>query len=164
MTKSADMATLLDSSSKIPGTDIAGTSLPVASINASGTPSASTFLRGDGSWQSPAGGVTSLAAGNGITVSGSTGAVTVSQDVYTGTSAGNTSYPVGTVVAAYSGTGCWNSTWSLAQSKTLYVLNSGTYGINAYSPGGGWSALTGTWRLRGLLGQTDGYFLFQRTA
>jgi hypothetical protein len=56
MTKSADMATLLDSSSKIPGTDIAGTSLPVASINASGTPSASTFLRGDGSWQAAGGG------------------------------------------------------------------------------------------------------------
>lgn len=46
MTKSADLATLLDSTSKI----------PVADLSATGTPSASTFLRGDGSWQAAGGG------------------------------------------------------------------------------------------------------------
>jgi hypothetical protein len=40
MTKSADMAMLLDSTSKI----------PIADLSASGTPSASTYLRGDNTW------------------------------------------------------------------------------------------------------------------
>ena len=56
MTKSADMATLLDSNSKVPGADIASGSVTVSTISATGTPSASTFLRGDGSWQAAGGG------------------------------------------------------------------------------------------------------------
>lgn len=50
--------------------------VPVASINATGTPSSTTFLRGDGTWNAPAGGVTSATAGTGMSVSASTGAVT----------------------------------------------------------------------------------------
>ena len=46
-------------------------------LAATGTPSSSTFLRGDGTWNAP-GGVTSAVAGNGIAVSGATGAVTFS--------------------------------------------------------------------------------------
>lgn len=45
MTKSADMATLLNSASKV----------PVADLSATGTPSAATFLRGDGAWQAAGG-------------------------------------------------------------------------------------------------------------
>jgi len=162
MTKSADMATLLDSNSKVPGADIAGTSLPVASINATGTPSASTFLRGDGSWQAPAGGVTSLAAGNGITVSASTGAVTVSQDIYTGSTANNTSFPIGTVLSVQRTGTAVNGT-----TVTIYVANSVPSGYD-FSSGGGKSALSGTWRARGQNASSAGcneyYYLYQRTA
>lgn len=53
-------------------------SLPVSAINATGTPSATTYLRGDSTWATVSGGVTSAVAGNGIAVSGATGAVTFS--------------------------------------------------------------------------------------
>ena len=52
--------------------DEAGTVLtsasPVSSLNATGTPDETTFLRGDGTWGAPAGGVTSL--------NGETGSIT----------------------------------------------------------------------------------------
>jgi hypothetical protein len=47
---------------------LANSSVTVAKISASGTPSSTTFLRGDGSWQTAGGGVTSL--------NGQTGAIT----------------------------------------------------------------------------------------
>ena len=56
---------------------IADANVTVAKLSATGTPSSSTFLRGDGTWNAP-GGVTSAVAGNGIAVSGATGAVTFS--------------------------------------------------------------------------------------
>jgi hypothetical protein len=110
-------------------------------------------LRGDGSWQSPAGGVTSLAAGNGITVSGSTGAVTVSQDIYTGSTANNTSYPIGTCVFM----GYWDianyEQQNLNSSVTVYVTN--TASAKDFSPvSTSRVAVTGTWRWRG---STTGY-------
>lgn len=49
-------------------TVIADASVTVAKISATGTPSSSTYLRGDGSWQAVSGGVTSL--------NGQTGAIT----------------------------------------------------------------------------------------
>ena len=49
------------------GADFPSLTVPVGSINASGTASSTTFLRGDGQWAAPAGGVTG---------SGSTGQVT----------------------------------------------------------------------------------------
>lgn len=38
------------------GANVSATTLPVGSINASGTPSSSTFLRGDGAWAAPSAG------------------------------------------------------------------------------------------------------------
>lgn len=115
------------------------------------------------------GGVTSVSAGNGITVSGTT-AVTVSQDIYTGTSSTNTSFPIGTVVAVAIGlstgqTGV-GSAPTLASSATVRTNN--TY----YETGSG-TALTGTWRARGYSGAGNNNnsdvvnccaALFQRTA
>lgn len=92
----------------------------------------------------PAGGVTSLAAGNGITVSASTGAVTVSQDIYTGSTAQNTSFPIGTTVS-FANTGC--GTYVLGASVPLYLsgpANSYRFENSTTGP-----ALTGTWRFRG---------------
>ena len=88
------------------------------------------------------GGVTSLVAGNGITVSGATGAVTVSQDIYTGTTPANTSYPIGTVVM-------FNTELNTNSTVALYSGLSGcSYNITN-SGGGGRNLLSGTWRVRG---------------
>jgi len=111
----------------------------------------------DPSYQAlPAGGVTSLTAGNGITVSGATGAVTISQDIYTGSTNTNTSYPIGsylfvsdqnsnnplnnTTVTVYNSSGVW------------YTFNTGT-------------AVAGTWKTRGRDTNTyNSFFLMQRIA
>jgi hypothetical protein len=153
MTKSADMAMLLDSTSKI----------PVADLSATGTPSASTFLRGDGSWNAPAGGVTSLAAGNGITVSASTGAVTVSQDIYTGSTSSNSSFPIGSYVMSLDQDALCQDTF-MNGSRTLYV-SANDYRTRFRSGGGAvtGTALTGTWRSRGQM-NGNATFLFQRVA
>lgn len=74
------------------------TGLPVTGVNASGTPSASTFLRGDGSWQ---------AAGGGGTGDAST----------------NTSTSVDSEVAVFSGTG--GKTLKRASATGLAKLTSG---------------------------------------
>lgn len=74
---------------------IADANVTIAKLSATGTPSSSTFLRGDGTWNAPAGGVTSAVAGNGIAVSGATGAVTFSV-------AAPTAGSVGSYVSAYS--------------------------------------------------------------
>ena len=60
------MPTIIDGTTGVD--NIKTGSVEVQDISATGTPSSSTFLRGDGSWQSPAGGVTSL--------NGETGAIT----------------------------------------------------------------------------------------
>jgi hypothetical protein len=152
MTKSADLATLLDSSSKI----------PVADLSATGTPSASTFLRGDGSWNAPAGGVTSIVAGNGIAVSGS-GAVTVSQDFYTGSTSSNSSFPIGSYVMSLDLDALCVDTF-MNGSRTLYVTTN-DYRTRFRSSGGAvtGTALTGTWRSRGQM-NGNATFLFQRVA
>jgi hypothetical protein len=108
----------------------------------------------------PAGGVTSLTAGNGITVSASTGAVTVSQDIYTGSTQLNTSYPIGTTVNALDQDGCVTTFQNT--SRALYVQSGNAFFAfrTTGTPAG--SALTGTWRARG---QSQGnYYIFQRTA
>jgi hypothetical protein len=110
------------------------------------------------------GGVSSIVAGNGIAVSGS-GAVTVSQDFYTGTSATNTSFPIGSYILAYDLSNFCNVT-NLAQSRTLYVRNSpntnGVFDSLGGTPTAS-TALTGTWRSRGQVVGTQGV-LWQRTA
>jgi hypothetical protein len=54
--------------------------VPIANITATGTPSATTFLRGDGSWATPAGG--GGAATIGVTIDGSGGVITPGQKGY----------------------------------------------------------------------------------
>ena len=163
MTKSADLATLLDSNSKVPGADIASGSVTVGTISATGTPSASTFLRGDGSWNAPAGGVTSLAAGNGITVSGSTGAVTVSQDIYTGTTVANATYPIGSYVFVHDVASA--GPYTVNSTLTIWSPGANAFRFGSASTGGSSVALTGTWRVRGNNSTSgDGQFLAQRTA
>ena len=55
--------------------------VPIANITATGTPSATTFLRGDGSWATPAGGGGDTAT-IGATIDGSGGTITVGQKGY----------------------------------------------------------------------------------
>jgi hypothetical protein len=112
--------------------------------------------------------VTSAVAGNGITVSGATGAVTISQNIYTGSSVPNTDYPIGTtiIVATFS------QTIYVNQSSVVYIYyyTGGLYATTFfnYNPnygGGGWTlaSLAGTWRSRGIVTATcSTAFLFQR--
>jgi hypothetical protein len=69
---------------------LADKSITVAKVNATGTASSTSFLRGDGAWAAPAGdgqGVTSVGGANGITVSNGTTTPTVSLPA--GTTSGN---------------------------------------------------------------------------
>lgn len=113
------------------------------------------------SWATPSGGVTSLAAGNGITVSGSTGAVTVSQDFYTGTSANNTSFPISSYVYVQS----TNSGYVTNTNYSISIENNNSSN-QRYIQGTSPAALTGTWRSRGYFNPDQGGngYLFQRTA
>lgn len=108
-------------------------------------------------------GVTSLSAGNGIAVSGSTGSVTVSQNIYTGSSASNTSFPVGSYLSVEDGQ---NSGVLNAQSNLWVDSSSNRYRTSSSTPGGSWSQVTGTWRNCGYTGndQSPGipYMLVQR--
>lgn len=114
--------------------DLANSSVTVAKISATGTPSSTTFLRGDGSWQTAGGGVTSL--------NGQTGAIT------------NTDlYAIGSYVAARP----QNAT-NYANNATLAGSSLYTNNMTAYwwSPGSQWQGgavtvngvliNTGTWR------------------
>ena len=137
------------------------------------------FLRTNGagtlSWATPSAAVTSVVAGNGVTVSASTGDVTVSQDIYTGTAGNNTSYPIGTYLLVNLSSG---ASYTLTTSRTLYATNTASAAV-IDSSGTGRTALTGTWRSRGVITPTDTvynsgagtnsttnfyYGLFQRTA
>jgi hypothetical protein len=115
-------------------------------------------------WTSGGAGVTSAVAGNGIAVSGATGAVTISLDFYTGSTANNTSYPIGSyLLLAYGSSGSIpanNASVSAFSATTTGA--SGTYNASA---GSGSSALSGTWRSRGVPDQNiTSIGLFQRTA
>ena len=112
------------------------------------------------SWATPSGGVTSLAAGNGITVSASTGAVTVSQDFYTGTVNTNTSYPIGSYVFV----GGWNTCCYGQGLNGSNIIYNNTGALKLNTPG---TALTGTWRGRGATNGYNGVYpsgIWQRVA
>lgn len=111
----------------------------------------------------PSGGVTSLTAGNGIAVSASTGAVTVSLDFYTGTTAANTSYPIGSYIGnVYNGDGCTYATPTANASMPGSGLRFDTNFY--YGPATG-TAIAGTWRNRsGTGGGTGQIGLVQRVA
>jgi hypothetical protein len=113
------------------------------------------------SWATPSGGVTSLAAGNGITVSASTGAVTISQDFYTGTSANNTSFPISSYVYVQS-----TNAGYVANTNYSISIESNNSSNQRYIQGTSPAALTGTWRSRGYFSPDQGGngYLFQRTA
>jgi len=87
--------------------------------------------------------VTSAVAGNGITVSGATGAVTISQDFYTGTSSTNTSFPVGSYIFIYA-----NGGLSGNRNSTVVVKYDSTF-PGLYTISGGGTTISGTWRQRG---------------
>lgn len=106
----------------------------------------------------PSGGVTSLTAGSGITVSASTGAVTVSQDIYNGTSSNNATYPIGTTINVYDPT-----SYAINQSVVVSVGSTGSQNLFYGGAGAGRTNLTGTWRSRGVVNGSDSY-IFQRTA
>lgn len=80
---------------------------------------------------------------------------------YTGTSATNVTYPVGSIVAVYTGA----TTKTVASTQDIYTGNlSGTEGISG-------TKLDGTWRNRGLCGveyvspsEKYYYYLYQRVA
>jgi hypothetical protein len=134
----------------------------VAKLSATGTPSASTFLRGDGTWNAPAGGVTSLAAGNGIAVSASTGDVTVSLDFYTGSTASNTSYPIGSYIyGIFPSDSCVYGPTNINQTFQNGVRVY-TSGFSYFYYGSLGSTLAGTWRSRSTYGSSS--YMAQRTA
>ena len=122
--------------------------------------------------------VTSVATGNGLSGGTITTTGTISLDFYTGSTAGNTTFPVGSyVLVAPYGPGA-NSTvqnGSLNAAVTIGVITTAGYAGRGYVvPGGsiGQSALAGTWRNRGATTVssnccgyiTNGPWLFQRTA
>jgi hypothetical protein len=105
-------------------------------------------LRGDNTWATVSGGVTSLAAGNGIAVSASTGAVTVSLDFYTGTDSANASYPIGSYLSNIAnGDGC---TYTAPTLNNAFPGSGLRYysGSLIFGPAIG-TAIAGTWRSRG---------------
>jgi hypothetical protein len=121
------------------------------------------------SWVSsaaPSGGVTSAVAGNGITVSAATGAVTISQDFYTGTSATNTSFPIGSYLIVEHYAGNINTININAAISALYINNGGGGTILDSALGSINLALSGTWRIRGKVNGGCGsvFSLAQRTA
>jgi hypothetical protein len=112
-------------------------------------------------WTSASSVVTSAVAGNGITVSGATGAVTISQDIYTGSTYNYTSYPIGTYLyitnqAVYPSINGTQTIKVSSAEQTVFYAGSNPYGGTEYT-------LAGTWRSRGSMG---GYSqnLTQRTA
>ena len=108
----------------------------------------------------PSGGVTSAVAGVGIAVSGATGAVTFSQDIYTGTSTTNASFPVGTCVIT-SGEG---TNPNRNAQRTLYYTTTGGIFFQTSATGG--TALTGTWACRGSVSSAESQMpiLYQRVS
>ena len=140
------------------------------------------LLTSDGTtWTSaapPASGVTSAVAGNGITVSGATGAVTISLDYYTGTNTNITSYPIGSYIMQTGAINTSTTSNAVNETRTLYIITSSVFssqGAFVGNSGSGQtvSALAGTWRCRGATNTnspesgTDGKnvpALWQRTA
>jgi hypothetical protein len=122
--------------------NLASGTAPVARLAATGTPSASTFLRGDSSWATPSEGVTSITAGDGLTGGVITTSGTIALDYYTGSTSNNTSFPLGSYVIIR------NNTNSAIATSLICKVSSGA---NAFTPDGT-STVAGTWRSRGLSG------------
>jgi len=109
MSIAAYLSNLLNSSGLIVGSKIASNTIGLSNLSATGTPSASNFLRGDNTWAAAgAGTVTSITAGTGlsggtITTSGTIALVTTASAVGTNAylyyAAGTSGFSMGTSVA-----------------------------------------------------------------
>lgn len=142
-----------------PATAAGSTTYTLPSADGTNGQFLSTNGTGTLAWSTPTGGVTSVSAGNGISVSGTT-AVTVALDYYTGSTSTNTSYPIGSYIVAFGRIG---SDTGAANNSTVTLQNvSGSY--FAFSGG---TSCAGTWVARGKLvsdGCTFSGNLCQRTA
>lgn len=127
----------------------------------------------DPSYQNlPAGGVTSITAGTGLTGGTITTTGTIALDVYNGSTANYSTYPIGTnIMCQRSGNAFTFAVSNNAAAPTIYSApSSGSYTFSTTSPGGGAVALAGTWRGRGIAYFAGsccaytGYTLVQRTA
>ena len=95
--------------------------VPVAKINATGTPSSSTYLRGDGAWNALS---TSVAYQDQVFV-GFSGTGSISGTTLTITALGSGQLAVGSII---SGTG-------VTASTTITALGTGTGGVGTYTVG-----------------------------
>ena len=106
------------------------------------------------------GGVTSVSAGNGISVNTTTGAVTVSQNIYTGTDKYNTSFPIGTVILCQT-----VARVEIASTIIPSVIYSPLDSFQFFEYQGFGNILTGTWRARsGTSSCCGALILLQRVA
>ncbi|GHV15494.1 hypothetical protein FACS1894179_00730 [Bacteroidia bacterium] len=145
----------ISTSAAISGTKLADKSVAVGKVNATGTASATTYLRGDGAWSAPAGdgqGVTSVSGANGITVTN--GTTTPSISLPTGTTTGN--------VLKWNGTAWASSTDTGITSEMDGVI--GNEVTNATTSGGLTRAGSGTAASPYTLGILDGAITTARLA
>lgn len=132
------LSQLLNSSGLVPGTKIASGAIGLSQLTATGSPSASNFLRGDNTWAAAgAGTVTSITAGTGlsggtITTSGTIALVTTTNAVGTYIFASSTS--AGSAGGTIAGSSLTNAGLTFGCSA-LTITISGT--------------LSGTWQRMG---------------
>jgi hypothetical protein len=110
----------------IAGTKLADKSVTIAKVNAAGTASSTTYLRGDGSWAAPAGdgqGVTSVSGANGISVTNGTTTPMVSLPA--GTTNGNVLKWNGTVWASSDDTGITIESDGIVGNEVTNATNGG---------------------------------------
>lgn len=130
--------------------DLANSAVTVAKISATGTPSSTTFLRGDGSWQSAGGAPSAIdAIGTVMTAAMNTTSVLKPNDTVSGS---NCYWP-----SSYQSWPNAVITEGTASSKprTFVTFPSGNWGDSeritsgntGYNTPGGHTALSGTWRV-----------------
>lgn len=147
----------------MPSNSLFGTSgLSITNLNATGTPSSSNYLRGDGTWNTPSG--TTYSAGTGLTLIGSTfsltnpvavnlggtGLATLTAHnlmIGNGTSAVTFLAPSSSGLVPYS-----NGTDFVMSTPTLPLSSSATSGKIMKSDGTNWVASTATYASPGSLG------------
>ena len=131
--------TVIDNS--ITTAKISNLAVTMAKIGATGTPSSSNYLRGDGTWAAAPtlSAVTSITAGAGLSGGTITSTGTIAVDVYTGSTSNNTSYAVGHTL--------WCETTSEVTLNSTVVpkVSSG----DTHPSTTGTSTISGTWKARG---------------
>jgi hypothetical protein len=143
MSIAAYLSNLLNSSGLIAGSKIASNTIGLSNLSATGTPSASNFLRGDNTWAAAgAGTVTSITAGTGL----SGGTITTSGTIALVTTAGavgtyallRSSYSV-TAGSTYAGSTLqYTGSRLISSGCTIVFLPNQTA---AASPSGTWQAM-----------------------